>query len=189
MLAWLSLWGKVQTCIWPSWCHCHSLSLASVKSRLVLLFWYRLIWVVLDKGPLNVCHVVGKDDYAVALTDPWSRAACFLVTAAVDCCGSLDAGFISLLHCLERDLTWLLIGRCSLTRSLCLISFIVERSWCLLFAVYIARMRPAFVSVVSQWYCGFFSLFCQILCYYWYKRVDLILHWIPENFCCVAWLN
>jgi len=33
---------EVQTCIWPSWCHCHSLSLASVKSRLVLPFWYRL---------------------------------------------------------------------------------------------------------------------------------------------------
>ena len=35
LLAWLSVWGYVQTCIWPSWCHCHSLSLASVKSRLV----------------------------------------------------------------------------------------------------------------------------------------------------------
>ena len=33
--------------------HCHSLSLASVKSRLVLPLWYRLTWVVLDKGPLN----------------------------------------------------------------------------------------------------------------------------------------
>ena len=32
----------MQTCIWPSGCHCHSLSLASVKSRLVLPFWYRL---------------------------------------------------------------------------------------------------------------------------------------------------
>ena len=29
LLAWLSVWSKVQTCIWPSWCHCHSLSLAS----------------------------------------------------------------------------------------------------------------------------------------------------------------
>ena len=38
MLAWLSVWSEVQTCIWPSWCHCHSLSLASVKSRLVYLF-------------------------------------------------------------------------------------------------------------------------------------------------------
>ena len=45
----------VQTCMWPSWCHCHSLSLASVKSRLVLPFWYRLTQVVLDKGPLNGC--------------------------------------------------------------------------------------------------------------------------------------
>ena len=55
MLAWLSVWSELQTCIWPSWCHCHSLSLASVKSRLVLPFWYRLIWVVLDEGPLNEC--------------------------------------------------------------------------------------------------------------------------------------
>jgi len=35
VLAWLSVWSEVQTCLWPTWCHCHSLSLASVKSRLV----------------------------------------------------------------------------------------------------------------------------------------------------------
>ena len=49
----VSVWSKMQTCVWPSWCHCHSLSLASVKSRLVLLlkpFWYRLTRVVLEKG-------------------------------------------------------------------------------------------------------------------------------------------
>ena len=55
VLAWLSVWSEMQTCIWPSWCQCHSLSLASVKSRLVLPFWYRLTRVVLDKGPLNGC--------------------------------------------------------------------------------------------------------------------------------------
>ena len=55
MLVWLSFWSKVQTCIWPSWCHCHSLSLAPVKSRLVLPFWYQLTWVVPEKGPLNGC--------------------------------------------------------------------------------------------------------------------------------------
>ena len=55
VLAWLSAWSEVQTCIWPSWCHCHSLSLASVKSRSVLPFWYWLTRVVLDKGPLNGC--------------------------------------------------------------------------------------------------------------------------------------
>ena len=40
VLAWLSAWSEVQTCTWPSWCHCHShsLSLASVKSRLVFTF-------------------------------------------------------------------------------------------------------------------------------------------------------
>ena len=58
MLAWLSVWSEVQTYIWPSWCHCHSLSLASVKSRLVFPFWYRLTRVVPDKGPLNVCVCV-----------------------------------------------------------------------------------------------------------------------------------
>jgi len=38
VLAWLSVWSEVQTCIWPSWCHCHLLSLASVESRLVFTF-------------------------------------------------------------------------------------------------------------------------------------------------------
>jgi len=58
VLAWLSVWSEVQTCIRPSGCHCHSLSLASVKSRLVLPFWYRLTRVVLDKGSLNGCVCV-----------------------------------------------------------------------------------------------------------------------------------
>jgi len=55
VLAWLFVWSDVQICIWPSWCRCHSLSLASVKSRLVLPFWYRLTRLVPDKGPLNGC--------------------------------------------------------------------------------------------------------------------------------------
>ena len=58
VLAWLSVWSEMQTCIWPSWCHCHSLSLASVKSRLVLPFWYRLTRVGREKGPLSVCMCV-----------------------------------------------------------------------------------------------------------------------------------
>ena len=58
VLAWLSVWSEVQTCMWPSWCHCHSLSLASVKSRLVLPFWYRPTRVVPEKGPLNMCVCV-----------------------------------------------------------------------------------------------------------------------------------
>jgi len=24
VLVWLSVWSEVQTCIWPSWCHCYS---------------------------------------------------------------------------------------------------------------------------------------------------------------------
>jgi len=58
VLAWLSVWSEVQTCIRPSWCHCHSLSLASVKSRLVLPFWYRLTRVVPENWLLNACVFV-----------------------------------------------------------------------------------------------------------------------------------
>jgi len=63
VLAWFSVWSEVQTCMWPSWCHCHSLSLAPVKSRLVLPFWCRLTRVVPDKWPLNGCMYVR--DYEV----------------------------------------------------------------------------------------------------------------------------
>ena len=58
VLTWLSDRSEVQTCIWPRGCHCHSLSLASVKSRLVFPFWYRPTRVVPNKGPLNVCVCV-----------------------------------------------------------------------------------------------------------------------------------
>ena len=59
MLASLSVWTEVQTCIWPSWCHCHSLSLASVKSRLVLPFWYLITRAVSDMGAVKrVCVCV-----------------------------------------------------------------------------------------------------------------------------------
>ena len=46
---------EMQTYLRPRWWHCHSLSLVSVKSRLVLPFQYRLTWVVAEKGPLNRC--------------------------------------------------------------------------------------------------------------------------------------
>ena len=58
VLSWLSDWRAVPICIWPILCHCHSLSLASVKSRLVLPFWYLLTRVVPYKGPSNGCVYV-----------------------------------------------------------------------------------------------------------------------------------
>ena len=65
MLAWLSVWSKVQTC--------HSLSLASVKSRLVLPFWYRLTWVVPEKRAVKryvffSCFTVPVKYQAVIIT-------------------------------------------------------------------------------------------------------------------------
>ena len=63
VLVWLSVWSKVQTSIWSSWCHCHSLSLASVKSRLVLPSWYRLTWADPEKRAVKwVCVWVLRGD-------------------------------------------------------------------------------------------------------------------------------
>jgi len=43
------LFGEVEICMRPNWCHCHSLS------RLVLSFSYQLTRVIPDKGLLNGC--------------------------------------------------------------------------------------------------------------------------------------
>ena len=53
VLARVSVQGEVQICPWPNWCHCHPLSLALVKSRLVYLSGTGSPRVVPDKGPLN----------------------------------------------------------------------------------------------------------------------------------------
>ena len=31
ILVWLSVWGEVQVCIWPSWCHCHSSCFSKIQ--------------------------------------------------------------------------------------------------------------------------------------------------------------
>ena len=36
--AWLYVWSEVQTCIWPSGCHCHSLSLCFSKIQIGFTF-------------------------------------------------------------------------------------------------------------------------------------------------------
>ena len=54
VLAWLSVWSKVQTCIWLSWCHYHSLSLVSVNPD-----WFTFLVPAHrgspGNGPLNEC--------------------------------------------------------------------------------------------------------------------------------------
>jgi len=100
VLAWLSVWSEMQTCIWPSWCHCHSVSLASVQSRLVLPFCYRLIQVVPDKGPWNgfvVC--VCALSYVVSFTF-WCvifKCVCFLPLLSF----AFDLDFFYILNCLD----------------------------------------------------------------------------------------
>jgi len=73
VLAWLSVWSEVHTCIWPSWCYCHSLSLASVKSRLVFTFLVPAHLGSPGQGPLNgcvcICKFTGK--YVVLSVPNW----------------------------------------------------------------------------------------------------------------------
>ena len=37
MLTWLSVWSEVQTCIWPSWCHCKNL-FESIENLIIVHF-------------------------------------------------------------------------------------------------------------------------------------------------------
>jgi len=96
------IWSDVHICIWPSWCHCHSLSLAPMKSRLVLPFWYRFTWVVPDKGPLSVCVCVCVH-------------ACVRVYPLVD-------------HWRYQQVNYKITKRSS---SLCLLSSMLFCCWCL----------------------------------------------------------
>ena len=58
--------------------HCHSRSLASVKSRLDFPFWYQFTKVVPDKGPLNGCVCVCVCGKAF-----WISTSCLFPTEVV----------------------------------------------------------------------------------------------------------
>jgi len=63
-------------------------SLASFKSRLVLPFWYRLTWVVLDNGPLNVCVCsVISSGAVVSYTSYYTNMLCYVCVMTVSMCG------------------------------------------------------------------------------------------------------
>ena len=52
VLAWLSVWSEMQTCIWPSWCHCHS---CFSKIQIGFTFLVLAYPGSPGKGPLNGC--------------------------------------------------------------------------------------------------------------------------------------
>jgi len=85
VLAWLSVWSKVQTCIWPSWCHCHSLSLASlVKIQIGFTFLVPAHLGSPGKEPLNGCVCADGCVYCNGYCDvqPWARAALYCSCSA-----------------------------------------------------------------------------------------------------------
>ena len=97
VLALLSVWSEMQTC------HCHSLSLASVKSRLVLPFWYQLTRVVSDTGPLNGCVLCAG--LVLSENAKQQSAACLvvclpcLILLIIWCICSYINAFYDYLHC------------------------------------------------------------------------------------------
>jgi len=108
------------TCIRPSWCHCHSLSLAPVKFRLVLPSWYRLTRVVLDKGPLNACVCVyiwistvcrcdrGKTTASVCSTGPAPEAQLTCHSSRSSCSSSIESSLEKTKVCFLQNL-WALL--------------------------------------------------------------------------------
>ena len=117
VLAWLSVWSEVQTCIWPSWCHCDILSCFSkiqigfVSSGALnstptnLPFWYRLTRVVPEKGPLNVCVCVCvcaffATSYFALLSRNWLHLMCHFICAK--CCQNMFSG--QLVNCLHLSI-------------------------------------------------------------------------------------
>ena len=132
VLAWLSVWSEVQTCICPSWCHCHSLSLASVKSRLVLPFWYRLTQVVPEKGPLNGCVCVysleGRRDTACSYQS--TVATCYYYYYYKN--NSLDGNQVSF-SLFSRAVTARTCSSCRFSSSISLSTTIWQRSFSFFF--------------------------------------------------------
>jgi len=60
MLAWLSVWSEVEICVWSSWCHCHSLSLAPVNPG-----WFYLSIL------LHLCTFAARWDSCCAIYWHW----------------------------------------------------------------------------------------------------------------------
>jgi len=57
VLAWLSVWSELQTCIIMSKLMPLPLTVSCFSKIQIgfTFFWYRLTWVVPEKGPLNGC--------------------------------------------------------------------------------------------------------------------------------------
>jgi len=105
VLAWLSVWSEVQTCKERSSCHCHSLSLASVKSRLVLPFWYRLTRVVPDKGPLNRCVCNPKAKFLVLVYESYVMLEFSIRHNVIFKVASVCITSFSIVSCIDKFIT------------------------------------------------------------------------------------
>ena len=81
--------------------------LASVKSRLVLPFWYRLTRVVLDKGPLNwrlVLTSAGNKHFSRVLPTRWRGKPAGSKSRH---CHTMYLHILTKVHCVGRNLVYL----------------------------------------------------------------------------------
>ena len=147
VLAWLSVWSEVQTCIWPSWCHCHSLSLASVKSRLVFTF-------------LVPAHPGSPGQRAIK---------CMCVTSLWQ--SDVSATWLfqqrCYVNCILTELYWrlcwllMLVVILLVARWLLVVMLLVAR-WLLVVILLVARWLLVVMLLVARWlYCWW--LYCWLL--------------------------
>ena len=92
---------------------CHSLSLASVKSRLVLPLWYRFTRVVPEKGPLNVCVCVCTSSLTPQDEQSFYLSVWFSLTVYLNLATNAD--------CIQHDLSTFL----RVYQTMCILSNIL----------------------------------------------------------------
>jgi len=73
MLAWLSVWGELQISIWPSRCHCHSLSLAPVNPDWFYLPGFTILVLAHQGSPGQNPEELYKMIVCVCIHHSWDK--------------------------------------------------------------------------------------------------------------------
>ena len=116
MLAWLSVWGEVQICIWPSY-HCHSLYLAPVNPD-----WFYLLvpahtgsprqravkWVLLARRCLSVAYI--ERIYAVFLLTLPSQSVGLYVCLIFLLCVQISHPYSTVLNAVVSNIRFCVVG-------------------------------------------------------------------------------
>ena len=118
VLAWLSVWSEVRICISPSWCYCHSLSVAPVNPdwfyQIGSAFLVPTYQVVLEKRPLNECSssssvtTLAVSQFDPSFTTNVRQGSVFLLGCNWISGYSVQFKCVFLMHVLSFSIGWLL---------------------------------------------------------------------------------